>query len=149
MSPKMLAMNPCGKLVCGDALDLPFADNSFDLVFCANLLHHLDEPRMAIREMTRVSRRWVALVEPNRDNPVLAVFLALVPRERRALQFSSAFMRNLLTEAGLVIEYQETYGFITTNRTPVALLPLLRLLGRKLRGNMFHTIIAVKNQKEG
>ena len=67
MSPGMLKLNPCNKLVRGSALELPFNDNSFDLVFCANLLHHLDEPGKALQEMGRVSRHYVALVEPNRD----------------------------------------------------------------------------------
>ncbi|MBL8901182.1 MAG: class I SAM-dependent methyltransferase, partial [Planctomycetes bacterium] len=37
---------------------LPFAAQSFDLVFCIRLLHHLDEaPRRAVlRELARVSR---------------------------------------------------------------------------------------------
>ncbi len=50
-------------LVRGDALRLPFADNSFDVVVCQMFLHHLDTPAAAsvLREMDRVSRcGWVA-----------------------------------------------------------------------------------------
>ncbi len=44
--------------VCGDALALPFADNSFDAVGCSLFLHHL-EPQQVIaftHEALRVSR---------------------------------------------------------------------------------------------
>src|SRR5687768_10176342 len=40
----LLRQNPSGRLTCGDATNLPFADESFDLVFEANLLHHVEEP---------------------------------------------------------------------------------------------------------
>jgi ubiquinone/menaquinone biosynthesis C-methylase UbiE len=60
----MLSINPCKKRACGSATDLPFAENSFDIVFCSNLLHHLEEPIDAVREMRRVSRKYVVLSEP-------------------------------------------------------------------------------------
>jgi len=44
--------------VCGDALALPFADNSFDVVGCSLFLHHLepDEIVRFAREALRVAR---------------------------------------------------------------------------------------------
>jgi SAM-dependent methyltransferase len=44
------------------AEDLPFADDSFDVVACRRAAHHFDDVRAALREMARVSRRLV-LVE--------------------------------------------------------------------------------------
>ncbi len=38
----------------GSVEDLPFEDNSFDIVFCGNLLPHLDSPAQCIRESFRV-----------------------------------------------------------------------------------------------
>ena len=38
----------------GDATQLPFADESFDVVFCRYLLIHMSEPTRVIREMMRV-----------------------------------------------------------------------------------------------
>jgi SAM-dependent methyltransferase len=41
-------------LVCGSIYDLPFADDSFDLVTCNMVMEHLGEPETAISEITRV-----------------------------------------------------------------------------------------------
>lgn len=47
-----------GRLHLGSADDLPFPDESFDLVLAINTLHNLPRPRLvrALREMRRVSR---------------------------------------------------------------------------------------------
>lgn len=51
------AGNPAGvSFQQGDAAALPFADASFDLVFCRYLLLHLPDPDAAIREMLRVTK---------------------------------------------------------------------------------------------
>jgi SAM-dependent methyltransferase len=47
--------------VCGDALHLPFADDSIDIVMCSQVLHHFanDDALTLLREMNRVARRRV------------------------------------------------------------------------------------------
>jgi ubiquinone/menaquinone biosynthesis C-methylase UbiE len=40
----------------GNAQALSFVDDSFDLVFCLNSLHHVGEPELAVAEMVRVCR---------------------------------------------------------------------------------------------
>src|SRR3954469_23516076 len=49
----------------GDAAELPFLDESFDLVTCRFAVHHFAEPARQIGEMARVCRRGgrVALVD--------------------------------------------------------------------------------------
>jgi ubiquinone/menaquinone biosynthesis C-methylase UbiE len=39
-------------------------DRSYDLVFCLEVLEHLDEPEKALAEICRVSRRWVICSVP-------------------------------------------------------------------------------------
>jgi len=46
----------------GRCQDLPFLDNSFDIVTCRALLEHLSDPEPAIHEMARVSRGTVVIV---------------------------------------------------------------------------------------
>lgn len=41
----------------GDAKRLPFDDETFDSVFCHNMLHHLSEPTQMVTEMTRVAKK--------------------------------------------------------------------------------------------
>jgi ubiquinone/menaquinone biosynthesis C-methylase UbiE len=49
-----------------DAQDLSrFQDNSFDLVFCIDTMHHVSDPRKMAQEMLRVSRKHVFLIEAN------------------------------------------------------------------------------------
>ncbi len=45
-----------GKFVSGNVNKLPFTDNAFDFSFCCHLLEHVDDPAIAIREITRVSK---------------------------------------------------------------------------------------------
>jgi SAM-dependent methyltransferase len=42
--------------VQGDAHELPFAEGSFDLVYCRYLLEHVADPERVLREMRRVTR---------------------------------------------------------------------------------------------
>jgi SAM-dependent methyltransferase len=37
-----------------DALNTPFADNSFDVIFCSNMIHHVPFPKKFLMEMSRI-----------------------------------------------------------------------------------------------
>ena len=47
---------PAAEFLSGDALDLPFPDNSFDAVVCGYGVMHVPDPEKAMREMLRVLR---------------------------------------------------------------------------------------------
>lgn len=111
------AGGPGAQAVRGDALALPFADRSLDVVHCSAFFHHLStaHARDALDEMCRVSRRVVivndlvrsylafgaiwALTRLLSDNPLirhdgpLSVRKAYVPRELRALARAVASQR--------------------------------------------------------
>ena len=55
--------------VCGDALHLPFADNSIDIVMCSQVLHHFREEEAVtlLREMNRVARCRVIVSDLRRS----------------------------------------------------------------------------------
>jgi ubiquinone/menaquinone biosynthesis C-methylase UbiE len=50
--------------VRGDAENLPFRDGAFDYAFVHDGLHHLQEPKRAIKEMARVAQKGILITEP-------------------------------------------------------------------------------------
>lgn len=63
---------PDKEYVIGDAVKLPFANNTFDLIVAINLLHHIDKPEDVLKECYRVLKKGGALftVDPNLYNPI-------------------------------------------------------------------------------
>jgi SAM-dependent methyltransferase len=45
----------------GDVLSLPFADASFDVITCLEVIEHVDDPQRLVRELARMLRRGGAL----------------------------------------------------------------------------------------
>lgn len=125
-SSNMLAENPCGGLIQGDAACLPLPAESFDATFEANVLHHVDSPRQVVTEMARVARRWVVLIEPNRYNPGMFVCGLFMKEEWGVLKSHARGLRTLLESCGLAVRLSVCTGMITQNQTPAALVPFLR-----------------------
>lgn len=144
-SPVILEQNPVRKKHVMDARALRFPSGSFDLVFCNAVLHHIDraDRLTVVREMARVSRRYVAVIEPNRNNPLMAAFSALKKEERGALAFSLAYLKSLFEQAGLRIFSSCSWGILTPNRLPLAraLLPLWETLERPLPLGMVNIVV--------
>lgn len=59
----------------GSIYELPYKDNSFDTVMCTEVLEHLDDPRKALKELSRVSSKYVVLTVPNEPFWMMANFL--------------------------------------------------------------------------
>jgi SAM-dependent methyltransferase len=116
----MLDNNPMRDRVRASGAALPFADGTFDAVGCWELLHHLDDPVAAIREMYRVARRRVVMFEPNRINPGHIVLGLTRANERQSLRFSPGHVRRLVRAAGLRLSRQERCGLLFPNITPTA-----------------------------
>jgi ubiquinone/menaquinone biosynthesis C-methylase UbiE len=53
------------ELVEGDAQDLAFGDESFDVVSELAALHHIPDPTRAVSEMLRVARRAIIIIDAN------------------------------------------------------------------------------------
>ena len=143
-SEKMIELNPVKNKYVMDANNLKFKDNSFDIVFCHAFLHHLNTMDRVIEEMIRVSRKYVIILEPNRNNPLMFLFSALIREERRALKFSLTYLKNKLNRNDLRIISTFSYGFIVPNKTPKILLPFIRLFNFKQFFGMTNFIIAEK-----
>jgi SAM-dependent methyltransferase len=144
LSSHLLAQNPSGRRVCGDAVTLPFADDAFDLVFEANLLHHVPDREHVLREMRRVSRRYVAFVEPNWLNPIMFLFALAVPAERGLLKSSARSLMDLVRVSGLRPIFITTTGMISQNNTPAFLLPFLKRFDTQIWWGEYCVMVAEK-----
>ena len=142
----MLAQNPVERLLQASALNLPYQDTLFDLSFCSNLLHHMDNPVAAIREMSRVSRRYIVISEPNRNNPAILALGLAKPAERDSLRFSAAYLQQLVEQAGLQILACETMGFVTPNRMPRPIANLVSPFNQPNPLGAYTVLIAQKPQ---
>ncbi len=80
----------------------------FDLAYAWEVLHHLDNPLQAVAEMKRVSRRYLVLIEPNRNNIAQFLFALLSPEHRLVFQYSRRFLDELVNTLGLHIIYTDT-----------------------------------------
>lgn len=59
----------------GDIYDIKEKDNSYDLVIATEVLEHLEDPEKALKELIRVSKKYVLLSVPNEPFFIGANFL--------------------------------------------------------------------------
>ncbi|MFT3785194.1 MAG: methyltransferase domain-containing protein [Tepidisphaeraceae bacterium] len=117
----------------GDALALPFADNSFDIVTSNLFLHHLPGPIVvaALREMARVAQRGIVVADLLRNRRAYAWITLftltaspIVKHDARASvahAFTLDEARNLFDQAGLAsAKLEVTFGhrFVATWKKP-------------------------------
>ncbi len=57
-------LHPHFRFTVGNALGLPFASGSVDLVLCTEVLEHIPQPEEAMKELVRVSRGYLVLSVP-------------------------------------------------------------------------------------
>lgn len=88
-------LTPSIPYVCGDAVELPFANEVFNLTFCHYLLLWLKSPEDAVSEMKRVTKPGgyvIAFAEPDHasrvDEPVELTYLGRL--QSRALETQGA-----------------------------------------------------------
>lgn len=80
-------LNGTRSAVCGDALALPFRDESFDLVACSLFVHHLEPDEVVVfaREALRVARHGLLINDLVRHRAHLAAVYAGYPLYRSRL----------------------------------------------------------------
>ena len=130
-SNRMLNRHPLrdtGRCVQGDVRELPFEDNTFDLVYGWEILHHISNPHVVLAEMARVTRKYVLIAEPNRYNIFQFGFALADPEHRWVLRYSLKYMRKQFELAGLNPEQTRAGGWIFPNKAPVWLLPILKII---------------------
>lgn len=57
--------NPNVMCEVGSIYDLPYKDKSFDTVYCLEVMEHLEDPKKALEELARVTRKNIIISTPN------------------------------------------------------------------------------------
>ncbi len=84
-----------------DAENLDYPDNSFDTVIEKDVLHHVSDPEKALKEMTRIAKKRIILIEANRYNPLFYIFLTLMWKHNH---FRQKRFKELVKSSGLQSE---------------------------------------------
>jgi SAM-dependent methyltransferase len=71
-----------GKVINAMAIDFP--DNTFDIIYASNLLHHIPDPKMVLQEMHRVLKPGgkACFWDPLKHNPVINVYRRIATKVR-------------------------------------------------------------------
>lgn len=80
-----------------DAQKLPFRSSSFDTVLEKDMLHHAADPVKALKEMVRVAKKRVIVIEANRYNPLFYINLTLMNNHQH---FTQKKFREIMASAG-------------------------------------------------
>ena len=105
------------------AYEIPFAANSFDLVFSSQVLEHLPDPALALREFARVSRKWILLsvpLEPYfRALTWLSVHLHIGGNPGHVNHWTAAEFRNFASSTGELTRWERTtvYQIVLLEKT--------------------------------
>jgi ubiquinone/menaquinone biosynthesis C-methylase UbiE len=67
-----------------NAMAIDFPDNTFDIVYASNLLHHIPDPRLTLQEMHRVLKPGgkACFWDPLKHNPVINVYRRIATKVR-------------------------------------------------------------------
>lgn len=137
----MGATDQADQLIVGDGCSLPFADQSFDLVFCNSVIEHVggyeSQERLA-REITRVGKRYFVQT-PNYWFPIEPHFIGL------GVQFLPPTLRPLYAR------WLTPWGWIQrpTRRQSVALTKEIRLLTRSEMRMLFPNAVILSERLLG
>lgn len=67
-----------------NAMEIDYPDNTFDIVYASNLLHHIPDPMLTLREMHRILKPGgkACFWDPLRHNPVINVYRRIATEVR-------------------------------------------------------------------
>ncbi|MCA9960940.1 MAG: class I SAM-dependent methyltransferase [Anaerolineales bacterium] len=106
-----------GPVLFASGLDLPFADNTFDLIYIQHVLHHIGDVTQALQEVRRCLRPGgiLFLVETVEDSPLIHWGRRLYPKwmgDEINAPFTFAGLREMLTTAGFAVQTAQQYSVL-------------------------------------
>jgi len=119
-------LNEKACLVIADAHYLPLKDESFDIVTCFDVLEHLKKPWHAVKELFRVSKRFIAVASPTDRSVFHQLYYRLTRFQRRDATatgghvqwFYQRLFLGFLRKFGIVIK---VYGIYNIPLPPFAI----------------------------
>ena len=98
--------NPDCEFRVGKVEDMPFEDNSFNIVIGNAILHHLEDPYEIIPQVKRVLKEngFFIAVEMNRINPLMFVLGVMKKTERKSLSFSQEKYTKALEKESFIVK---------------------------------------------
>lgn len=135
--------------VVADCRRLPFADESFDLVYSLGVVEHFPETRLAIAEHGRVARNGgsVIITTPHLSPQTLLRWLVFLKNRRYCLgtfeevlgrNLTLRYIKTLAENAGLDVKVCVAIGSVLTAPPNLAV-----VLGRLLPADRFGSFLAV------
>lgn len=106
-----------GPVLLASGLQLPFADQSLDVVYIQHVLHHIGDVQQALAEVRRclAPAGTLFLVETVEDNPIIRWGRKLYPvwlGDAINAPFTFAGLQTMLAEAGFQVAQAEQYSVL-------------------------------------
>ena len=123
----------------GSAFALPVASESQDLVTCAHVIEHLQEPLMALYELRRVCRHggYVYLETPSQRSGLMPFGTGFWDDPTHVRPYSSRALGRLLEMAGLELHAAGTKRSLAAVILGLPYMFIGRLLGDPQAGTLF------------
>jgi SAM-dependent methyltransferase len=106
-----------GPVALASGLDLPFADETFDLIYIQHVLHHIGDVTQALAEVRRCLKPGgvLFLVETTEDNPIIRWGRRLYPKwlgDEINAPFYFAELQATLAQDGFRVETADQYSVL-------------------------------------
>ncbi|MEI6326852.1 MAG: methyltransferase domain-containing protein [Candidatus Roizmanbacteria bacterium] len=125
ITPKMIEVakrkfqsHPQVEITLGSAINMPYADNTFDYVTCASSFHHHPDPLESTREMVRVLKPGgkLLILDMCIEGLLRKIFFAFenfYHNEGKVFRLTNKEMRDLYQKVGLNEIVQSTFLYFT------------------------------------
>lgn len=142
--PKYVLASNVRLKFCGDVFALPFRDKSFDLVLFTEVIEHLQDPKKALAELSRVAEKIVVSTPNNswaRKIKHKLLGKGNIIAQNHIREYSLTELREMAHESGLEISRVRGLGFFATYR----LQGLMNALGKMMPGLAANLLLELKH----
>lgn len=107
------------KLICSDAHSLPFSNGSFDVIICAEVLEHVENPKKVLKEIKRVlSKDGIAIIEMDTGNFLFRLVWYWWTHLRRGVwrnshihTFNTKILEDMIKHSGFNIKQKKVFNY--------------------------------------